>query len=221
MGITRTKFDAQLGKLNESLIKMSKVVEIAINDAVKALVEKDIELAKKAIAADEEIDEMEKEIERLCLEIILRQQPVAGDLRLVSAVLKIITDLERIGDHATDISEITIFLSKSEYIKKLVHIPQMAEETMDMLNKSIEAFVKKDLTLAKQVIAADDKVDEIFVEIKEELIDIIKKDVSKTDQAMDFIMIAKYFERIGDHATNIAEWVVFSLTGIHKDGKVM
>ena len=219
--ITRTKFEEQLDKLNGELIKMGKVVESAINDATKALVEKDVELAKKAIAADDGIDAMEKEIERLCLEIILRQQPVAGDLRLVSSILKIITDLERIGDHATDISEMTLFLAKQEYIKELVHIPQMAVETMKMLAKSIDAFVKKDLDLAKEVIASDDKVDDLFVHIKEELIELIKKDVKNTDQAMDFMMIAKYFERVGDHATNIAEWIVFSITGTHKDSKVM
>ena len=213
----RTKFDEQLDKLNDSLVEMGKAVESAINDATKALVDKDVDLAKKAIATDEGVDEMEKEIERLCLKIILRQQPVAGDLRLVSSVLKIITDLERIGDHATDISEITIFLAKREYIKKLIHIPQMAQETMNMLNKSIEAFVKKDVKLAEEVIASDDIVDDLFVEIKTELIEMIKTNVDYTDQAMDFIMIAKYFERIGDHATNIAEWIVFALTGERKE----
>jgi phosphate transport system protein len=166
---------------------------------------------------------MEKEIERLCLKIILRQQPVAGDLRLVSAVMKIITDLERIGDHATDISELAVFMAETgkEYIKKLEHIPMMAEETIYMLNRSIESFVKKDVDMAKRVIAKDDVVDDLFVQIKTELVDLIKKDSNNTDQAVDFIMIAKYFERIGDHAVNIAEWVVFSLTGVHKDQRVM
>jgi len=217
----RTKFDEQLEMLNGSLVEMGKVVEGAINDATRALVEKDVELAKKIIATDDAIDDMEKEIERLCLKIILRQQPVAGDLRLVSSILKIITDLERIGDHAADISEITLFLAECEYIKKLEHIPLMAKETMDMLTKSIEAFVKKDLELAKEVIASDDKVDDLFLQIREELIDLIKKDVRNTDQAMDFVMIIKYFERIGDHATNIAEWVVFSITGVHKDNRIL
>jgi phosphate transport system protein len=219
----RTKFDEQLDNLNSSLVEMGKVVEAAITDANKALVNKDVELAKKIIAADDSIDDMEKEIERLCLKIILRQQPVAGDLRLVSAVMKIITDLERIGDHATDISELAVFMAESgkEYIKKLEHIPMMAEETVYMLNRSIESFVKKDIDMAKRVIAKDDVVDDLFVQIKTELVDLIKKDSGNTDQAVDFIMIAKYFERIGDHAVNIAEWVIFSLTGVHKDSKVM
>lgn len=217
----RTKFNEQLDRLNDSLVEMGNVVEAAIINATKALVEKDVELAKSIIADDDKIDDMEKDIERLCLKIILRQQPVAGDLRLVSAILKITTDLERIGDHATDISEMTLFLAKCEYIKKLEHIPQMAEETMKMLTKSIDALVKKDLELAKEVIADDDKVDALFVHIKEELIEMIKKDVDYTNQAMDFVMIAKYFERVGDHATNIAEWVVFSITGVHKDSRVM
>ncbi|MCL1903792.1 MAG: phosphate signaling complex protein PhoU [Oscillospiraceae bacterium] len=221
MSSTRTKFDRQLSKLNDSLIQMSKMVESAIHDAVRGLVEQNVELANKAIGADEEIDGMEKEIESLCLDIILRQQPVAGDLRAISAVLKIITDLERIGDHATDISEITIFLSKSQYMKKLVHIPKMAEETMNMLSMAIDSFVNKDVSLAKKVIAADDIVDDLFVEVKQKLIEMIKQDVEHVDQSMDFMMVAKYFERIGDHAVNIAEWVVFSLTGIHKDIKIM
>ena len=219
----RTKFDEQLDTLNSSLVEMGKVVEAAISDANKALVNRDTDLAKKIIAGDDVIDDMEKEIERLCLKIILRQQPVAGDLRLVSAVMKIITDLERIGDHASDISELAIFMAETgqPYIKKLEHIPQMSEETNYMLNRSIESFVKKDIDMAKRVIAKDDVVDDLFVQIKTELVDLMKKDTNNTDQAVDFIMIAKYFERIGDHAVNIAEWVVFSLTGVHKDSKVM
>ena len=216
--ITRTKFAEQLERLNDELIKMGKVVEFAIYDTTKALVGKDIELANKIIANDDEIDAMEKEIERLCLEIILRQQPVAGDLRWVSSVLKIITDLERIGDHATDISEMTTFLAKQEYMNDLSLISQMADETMKMLNKSINAFIKKDIQLANEVIAADDIVDELFLKKKNELIDLIKKDVNNATQAMDFMMIAKYYERVGDHATNIAEWIVFSVTGERKDG---
>ena len=219
----RTKFDEQLNILNESLVEMGKTVEVAIRDANKALVERDIDLAKRIMASDDTIDDMEKEIERLCLKIILRQQPVAGDLRLVSAVMKMITDLERIGDHAADISELTIFMAQTgkPYIKKLEHIPMMAKETIEMLNSAIEAFIKKDVDLAKKVIAKDDIVDDLFTQIKAELVELIKQDSSNTDQAVDFIMIAKYFERIGDHAVNIAEWVEFSLTGVHKEIKVM
>jgi phosphate transport system protein len=217
----RKKLDEQLILLNNSLIEMGEIVQKAILDAKKALIEQDVELAEKIIASDDEIDEKEKEIESLCLKLIMQQQPVARDLRLVSAVIKIITDLERIGDHATDISEITLLLAGTPYIKKLEHISEMAEETMKMVTDSIDAFVRKDIDLANDVIARDDIVDNLFEMVKHDLIELIKKDVENGDQAIDLVMIAKYFERIGDHATNIAEWIVFSLTGIYKDKKIM
>jgi phosphate transport system protein len=217
----RSKFDEQLTQLNDSLIEMCETVRQAITDANKALVEQDVELAKKIIASDDDIDDKEKEIESLCLKLLLQQHPVAGDLRLVSAVMKIVTDLERIGDHATDISELTLLLSKEKYIKKLEYIPKMADETMKMLTRSIEAFVKRDLEIAKEVIAYDDVIDELFLTVKRLSVDLIHENPANGDQAIDFIMIAKYFERIGDHATNIAEWVIFALTGTHKDSKIM
>jgi len=217
----RSKFDEQLAHLNNTLIEMGAIVERAIADTTKALMEQDIELAEKIISSDDEIDNKEKEIESLCLKLILQQQPVARDLRLVSAVLKIITDLERIGDHAKDISEITMLLAGRKYIKKLEHIPQMAAETMKMVTESINAFVKKDVELAQEVIAYDDKVDDLFNIVKTDLVELINENAKNGDQAIDLIMIAKYFERIGDHATNIAEWVIFSLTGIHKDKQIM
>ena len=217
----RSKFDEQLNRLNNSLIEMCRIVKQAIADADKALIEQDIDLAQKIISSDDEIDNKEKEIESLCLKLILLQQPVAHDLRLVSTALKIITDLERIGDHATDISEITIILSGRKYIKKLEHIPQMAEATMKMLTESIDAFVKKDLELAKQVMAYDDIVDNLFETVKKDLIELIQENPANGNQAIDLIMIAKYYERIGDHATNIAEWVEFSLTGMYKDSKII
>ena len=212
----RTKFDEQLVTLNNALIEMAEVVEKAISDANEALINQDVKLAEKIIASDDEIDNREEEIEDLCLKLILRHQPVASDLRLVSSILKMITDLERIGDHATDISEITILLADKEYITKLERVPQMAEATMKMVTSSIDAFVKRDLNLAKQVIDYDDVVDDLFVTVRDELVDMINKSPENGAQAIDLIMVAKYFERIGDHATNIAEWVVFSLTGIHK-----
>ena len=211
----RLKFDEQLKQLHDSLIEMGGLVEEAIADANKALIEQDVELAKKIINSDDEIDNKEREIEDLCLKLILRQQPVAKDLRLVSSVLKMITDLERIGDHASDISEITLLLADKQYIKKLEHIPHMAEATMKMVTGSIEAFVKNDITLAQKIIAHDDVVDNLFIKVKKKLIDLIKDNTDNGDQAIDLIMIAKYFEKIGDHATNIAEWVVFSHTGVH------
>lgn len=211
----RRRFEDQLEQLNDSLIEMGVIVEQVIADANKALIGQDVELAEKTIAADEEIDNKEKEIEQQCLNILLQQQPVAGDLRLVSSVLKMITDLERIGDHASDISEIVIDLANEPYIKKLEHLPQMAEATMKMVNESIDAFVRRDEALARKVIADDDIVDDLFIAMKHELIALINEDRNKGNQALDLLMIAKYFERISDHATNIGEWVVFSLTGTH------
>lgn len=215
----RNRFDRQLVQLNNELIEMCGMIEKAISDTVKALVNQDIELASNVIEYDEEIDHQEREIEQLCLKLLLQQQPVAKDLRLISAALKMITDMERIGDHATDISEITIELSKESYIKKLDHIQQMAKETMVMLVQSVEAFVNKDMDKARAVIVHDDVVDDLFNKVKAELIAMIHEDVNAGEQASDLLMAAKYFERIGDHATNISEWVIFSITGQHPDDK--
>lgn len=215
----RNRFDRQLVQLNNELIEMGGMIEKAISDTVKALVNQDIELASNVIEYDEEIDHQEREIEQLCLKLLLQQQPVAKDLRLISAALKMITDMERIGDHATDISEITIELSKESYIKKLDHIQQMAKETMVMLVQSVEAFVNKDMDKARTVIVHDDVVDDLFNKVKAELIAMIHEDVNAGEQASDLLMDAKYFERIGDHATNISEWVIFSITGQHPDDK--
>ena len=215
----RNRFDRQLVQLNNELIEMGGMIEKAISDTVKALVNQDIELASNVIEYDEEIDHQEREIEQLCLKLLLQQLPVAKDLRLISAALKMITDMERIGDHATDISEITIELSKESYIKKLDHIQQMAKETMVMLVQSVEAFVNKDMDKARAVIAHDDVVDDLFNKVKAELIAMIHEDVNAGEQASDLLMAAKYFERIGDHATNISEWVIFSITGQHPDDK--
>ena len=215
----RNRFDRQLVQLNNELIEMGGMIEKAISDTVKALVNQDIELASNVIEYDEEIDHQEREIEQLCLKLLLQQQPVAKDLRLISAALKMITDMERIGDHATDISEITIELSKESYIKKLDHIQQMAKETMVMLVQSVEAFVNKDMDKARTVIVHDDVVDDLFNKVKAELIAMIHEDVNAGEQASDLLMAAKYFERIGDHATNISEWVIFSITGQHPDAK--
>ena len=214
----RNRFDRQLVQLNNELIEMGGMIEKAISDTVKALVNQDIELASNVIEYDEEIHQ-EREIEQLCLKLLLQQQPVAKDLRLISAALKMITDMERIGDHATDISEITIELSKESYIKKLDHIQQMAKETMVMLVQSVEAFVNKDMDKARAVIVHDDVVDDLFNKVKAELIAMIHEDVNAGEQASDLLMAAKYFERIGDHATNISEWVIFSITGQHPDDK--
>jgi len=217
----RIRLEEQLTQLNDALIEMASIVKERISRATQALIAQDVEEAKKIMAADDEIDAMEKEIERLCLTVILQQQPVARDLRFVSACLKVITDLERIGDHASDISEFTTYLAGSPYIKKMEHIPLMADLTMKMLTESIEAFVTRDLKLAYKVIGDDDAVDELFLLIKNELIELINKNTCNGDQALDLMMVTKYYERIGDHATNVAEWVVFSLTGTHKDSQIM
>ena len=215
----RNRFDRQLCQLNDELIEMGELIEKAIEDTIKALVSQDVELANAVINMDDEIDAKEKEIENLCLKLLLQQQPVAKDLRLISSALKMITDMERIGDHATDISEITIELSSQKYIKKLEHIQQMSKETMVMLVKSIEAFVNKDIDKARNVIEQDDIVDNLFITVKRELIGMIHENVDAGEQATDLLMVAKYLERIGDHATNISEWVIFSITGSHYNKK--
>jgi phosphate transport system protein len=214
----RSKFDAQLVKLNDMLIEMGALVERSISLAIGALEKQDTGLAKQAIAFDEEIDQKEKDIEALCLKLLLQQQPVASDLRVVSSALKMITDMERIGDQAADISEITLMMAGSPEVIRLEHIPKMAEATAKMVTQSIDAFVKKDLELAKSVIKSDDTVDELFTEVRNDWIQYVRDGSANGEQAADLLMVAKYFERIGDHAVNIAEWVIFSITGKHAKG---
>lgn len=211
----RNRFERELGFLNDELIEMGNLIESSINAAVVALKEQDVELAKRIIEKDKEIDEKEKDIEKRCLKLILQQQPVAGDLRLISSALKMITDMERIGDQAADICEITIRLAGTPYIKELVHIPQMADVTIKMVKTSIDSFVKKDTELVKEVIKLDDEVDELFNIVKNELIDIVRENLEHKEQVIDLLMVAKYFERIGDHAENIAEWVYYAIVGEH------
>ena len=212
----RNRFDRQLEQLNNELIEMGNLIEQAIQTAVNALVRKDVKAAKEAIAFDQEVDRQERDIEAQCMKLLLQQQPVAKDLRLISAALKMITDMERIGDQASDISEITIALAEEPYVKDLTLIPQMAMETTLMVTHSVEAFVQKDLKLAQSVIDNDDVVDDLFSEIKSTLIELIRTNAEHSEQATDLLMVAKYFERIGDHATNIAEWVIYSITGQHE-----
>jgi len=212
----RNKFDKELNQLNDELIEMGSLIEKAIEMSISALVKKDIELAKQTIEFDSEIDQQERVIEGLCLKLLLQQQPVAKDLRVISSALKMITDMERIGDHASDIAEITLVIADEPYIKEVRQIQEMAKEAIIMLVKSIEAFVNKDMVLAGEVIGRDDIVDDLFVQVKNDLIHMIHENANTGEQATDFLMIAKYLERIGDHATNIAEWVIFSITGEHK-----
>ncbi len=213
----RNKFESQLEQLNTELIHMGSLVEEAISSAVKALCNLDKDEAHRAIKSDMQVDYKEKEIEDLCLKLLLQQQPVARDLRTISAALKMITDMERIGDQAADISEITILLSDSPSVMTLVTIPAMGEATKKMVTASIDAFVKRDLNLAKSVIESDDIVDDLFIKVRNDLIELLMKEPEMGAQLMDLLMVAKYLERIGDHAVNIAEWVIFSITGEHKD----
>ncbi len=213
----RNRFDQQLELLNSELTQMGCLIEQAIEIAVSALVNQDVEKANQAIKFDDEIDQKEKDIETLCMKLLLQQQPVAKDLRLISAALKMITDMERIGDHAQDISEITILLADKPYFNNLKFILDMAKETVVMVVNSINAFVERDIDIAEEVTVHDDIIDDLFVQLKKEIIDIIGTNPEYAEQATDLLMIGKYFERIGDHATNIAEWVIFSINGIHED----
>ena len=212
----RNRFDEQLDLLNRELLEMGALIERSIRSATQALTSRDAAAAKLAIDADRDIDQKERDIESLCLKLLLQQQPVAKDLRLISAALKMITDMERIGDQAADIAGIVSYIADEPYIKELTHLPVMAEMAIQMVSGSLDAYVKKDVELARRVMAMDDKIDELFDIIKYELIRQIRSDASNGSQAIDFIMIAKYFERIGDHAQNIAEWVEYAMTGIHK-----
>lgn len=217
----RKLFDEQLKELNIEMIKMAGQVETAIAGAAEALIKNDITLAKQVMGGDEIVDDMEKKIEHLCLKLLLQQQPVATDLRRVSTALKMTTDLERIGDQAADIAELTLKIGKTDN----VHIPQMAKAVIRMVTDSINAYVNSDENLANDVMAEDDRVDELFVKIRDELIEMAadsrEKGKQVGEQAIDLLMVAKYLERIGDHAVNIAEWVIFSVTGVHKNSKII
>ena len=225
----RNKFDMQLERLNSQLTHMGEMCEIAITRATKALEDGKVDEAKAVQEADEEIDQLEKDIERLCLKLLLQQQPVARDLRQISAALKMITDMERIGDQAADIADLSLYIAKnatsiSEKKAEAADIPvivKMSEAAAKMVRDSVNAYVEKDLELSRAVIDYDDIVDEMFEENKKQLIDYISKNGGEGGrEAIDLIMVAKYLERIADHATNIAEWVEFSITGIHKESKV-
>ena len=207
----RSKFDEQLLELNKEMIEMGNKIILSIKNAIEALVARDENMAKAIMESDAEVDHLQKKIEGICFNLVIQQQPVARDLRTVTAAMKMVTDMERIGDHAADISEMTILMGHNSRIDKFEHISQMATETMIMLNHSIEAYVEKNVIKAKEVIEHDDIVDDLFVEAKKDVIELILNSPSEGEGATDILMIAKYFERIGDHATNIAEWVIYSL----------
>ena len=210
----RSRFDDQLEALHTELVEMGALCENAISNAAQALMDGDLALARRAAEFDHEIDEKERKIESLALKLLLFQQPVARDLRQVSAALKMITDMERIGDQAADIAEITTMANIVP--EDTLHVNDMARATIKMVTESIDAFVQSDLQLARAVMDYDDVVDDLFDQVKKELIELIGKSPERGEYAIDLLMIAKYFERIGDHAVNIAEWVEFSITGIHK-----
>lgn len=213
----RRRFDEELQLLNKKLIEMGAQCEEVIRLAAAALTEGRAEQVQKVKPMDAEIDRMERDIESLCLKLLLQQQPVARDLRQISAALKMITDMERIGDQAEDIAEIVRFLG-GRGAENSDLLRDMARSTIKMVTESVDAYVKGDVTLAGQVIAEDDVVDDYFARVKRALIGRIADDPADGEFALDLLMIAKYFERIGDHATNIAEWVIFSVTGEHKEG---
>lgn len=212
----RSRYDEELKNLHGALIDMGTMIESAISGAITALENRDIQKAKDIIAYDEEIDAQERLIEEMCMKLLLRQQPVASDLRKISTTLKLITDMERIGDHAADISELAIMLRDLPQMNS-ASLREMAVQTSTMLISSVEAYVEQDEEKARAVIRQDDVVDDLFVTVKREMIEAIQKNSDCSETAADLLMAAKYFERIGDHATNIAEWTLYALTGRHED----
>ena len=212
----RTRFDMELDNLNSDMIAMGALCENAISEAMKSLFTADKTAAQRTIEEDREIDRKEKDIEALCLRLLLQQQPVARDLRVISSALKMITDMERIGDQAADIAELIRHMHLTPVSRQNKHLSKMAEATKKMVTESIDAFVKKDAALATKVLADDDLVDSLFLKLRRDIIEMIAADPGCGEEAVDVLMIAKYLERIGDHATNIAEWVLFSITGTHE-----
>ncbi len=207
--------DNQISSLHKEVVLMGNLCENAIEKASKALLDYDIESAHEAVALEEEINKKERDIEEVCLTFLLKHHPVAKDLRKISATLKMLTDLERIGDQARDIAEIVLNNDLSDY-KNISHIQALADATTKMVTDIIDAYVKSDITICENVIKYDNVVDDLFDEMKADIINIVKENMHEVENAIFLLMIAKYFERIGDHATNIAEWVEFSITGIHR-----
>ena len=215
----RTRFDQQLGKLNVELITMGALCEEAIGLVADALTRGATVKSNEISSLEVRIDHKERDIESLCMKLLLQQQPVAGDLRRVSAALKMVTDMERVGDQAADIAEIVVQMNE-KLPDQFLHICKMGTVAMKMVNDSVNAYVDMKLDLAREVIKSDDEVDELFLKVRGEILDAIREDSSRGEELLDLFMITKYYERIGDHATNIAEWVEFSITGVHKDSAI-
>ena len=211
----RSRYEKELKSITDNLVLMCRHIEVAIEKCVKVLTERDFDLANEVFETDKIIDRMERDIEQSCLKILMMEHPVASDFREVSAVLKMITDLERIGDQARDIAEIATHLNDDGYIKKLVHIPKMATIVIQMVKDGIQSYINRDVELARSIDKTDDKVDELFNTVMDDLIALIKKNPDNAEQAVMFIVINKYLERIGDHAVNIGEWVEYAITGNH------
>ena len=217
----RNKFDRELEDLNSDLIKMGTLIEDAISKSIVALREENENLAREVINSDSEVDSLERSIERRCLMILLSEQPVARDLRAISTALKMITDMERICDQAADIAEITLRFIQRKAVKTPIHIVQMAEKSVRMVSRSIDSFITQDLNMAHEIVESDDEVDALFVTVREEIVAIIREDTSSCENEIDFMIIAKYLERIADHAVNIAEWVIFNITGSRKNERIL
>ncbi|MDY2901100.1 MAG: phosphate signaling complex protein PhoU [Candidatus Borkfalkiaceae bacterium] len=212
----RKLFEEELSELKTELVEMCRLTEQMINNAITALVNRDRELGKSVGLADQRVDEYEMDIEKRCMRILLRQQPVAKDFREVSTALKMITDIERFGDQASDIGDLVYTMPGERYIKKLEHITAMGNLAEKMVRESVDSFISNNEALANEVIALDDKMDDLFLTVKKELIELIKKDGANGDQAIELMMVAKYLERIGDHAVNVAEWTKYNETGVHE-----
>ena len=217
----RQSFESDLELLNLEMIKMSAMAEHAIENAITAFKNHDDKLANAIIAGDRDINDAEKQIEAKCLSLILRQQPVARDLRSVSTALKMVTDIERIGDHAADIAEIVLTMKGEDIFEMVEHIPAMAKVAIEMVHNAVAAFVNQDLSLVKSVTEEDDVMDELFDKTKSEVVGILKQGDDYMDLGVNFLMIAKYFERIGDHAVNICEWVEFGMTGEYQNKRIL
>ena len=212
----RNRFDEQLNNLNNELITMGALCEEAISSAVKLLIDNDVKMKENVLETDKQIDQKERDIETLCMKLLMQQQPVASDLRTISSALKMISDMERIGDQASDIAEIAEYANGCG-MQSEIHIADMARATIQMVTDSIDSFVKKDVDLAHTVIEHDNTVDDLFDKVKGELISAIENKAANAEALIALLMIAKYFERIGDHAENIAEWVIYSITGKHAE----
>ena len=212
----RKIFEDELAELKKQLVEMCRLTEQMISDAITALVNKDRELGKSIGVMDKRVDEYEMAIEKRCMRILLKQQPVAKDFREVSTALKMITDIERFGDQAADIGELVYSMPGEKYIKELTHTKAMGNLAIKMVRESVNSFINNDEKLADEVIALDDKMDELFDTVKTELIELIKKDGNNGDQGIELMMVAKYLERIGDHAVNVAEWTKYNETGVHQ-----